>query len=119
MKSEEKKAFDWPKLVSAWEKSGIPQKIYCEQHGLPYARFVYERSLHLSRQQKASGDGAFLSVKQSLERPALPPVTLSPPPSPSPGFVLRCPNGYQLTIPLQADSQTLSQLLSFIGRSGC
>jgi len=103
---------DWKALSLAWEKSGLPQKKYCQENSLSYSRFVYERSRLIKRNQPPS-TGEFLAVKNQAERVSTEARTNL---GASSGFVLRCPNGYQLAIPAGADAPTLNRLLSFLGR---
>lgn len=107
---------DWPEQVLAWETSGVPQKEYCRQKELPYQRFVYERSRLVKNRQRGSA-GEFLPIKKAAKLSAT--ESLSSLPALPAGFVLRCPNGYQLAIPTQADALTLNRLLSFIGATTC
>ena len=107
---------DWKELVLGWENSGISQKEYCRQKELPYARFVYERSQLIKKHQHSSS-GEFLPIKKETKLSAT--ESLSSLPALPTGFVLRCPNGYQLAIPAQADALTLNRLLSFIGATAC
>lgn len=108
---------DWPEQVLAWETSGIRQKEYCRQKELPYARFVYERS-QLIKKHRRSRAGQFLPIKQEAKLSPTETSSSSLAALPT-GFVLRCPNGYQLAIPGQADAVTLNRLLSFIGAAAC
>ena len=107
---------DWKQEILSWEKSGLSQKKYCQQRQLPYARFVYERSQLVKKNQHKSA-GEFLPIKKEAKLSKT--ESLSSLPALPAGFVLRCPNGYQLAIPAQADALTLNQLLSFIGATAC
>lgn len=103
---------DWKTWVLAWEKSDLSQKKYCQENALSYSRFVYERN-RLIKQNQPSSTGEFLAVKNQAERAS---TQAHPHLGASSGFVLRCPNGYQLAIPAGADAPTLNRLLSFLGR---
>ncbi len=43
MKSVQKKEF-WQQHIQAWEKSKLPQKVYCQQNNISYANFGYWRT---------------------------------------------------------------------------
>jgi hypothetical protein len=106
----------WDERVLAWEKGELSQKEYCQQNNLPFSRFIYARNRLMRQRQSASGK--FLRIKKSEEAaPSL--FSLLAPGSPPGGFILRCPNGYQLNIPCHADGATLDCLLRFIGMSAC
>ncbi len=57
----------WQDKISAWEGSGLTQKLFCEQHKLDYHRFGYwRRKFHAKAKpvdlvHRASG---FVSVQQ-------------------------------------------------------
>jgi hypothetical protein len=108
---------DWPEQVLAWETSGVPQKEYCRQKELRYQRFVYERSQLMKKRQNSQA-GQFLPIKKEAKLSSMEasPSSLTALPT---GFVLRCPSGYQLAIPGEADAMTLNRLLSFIGAIAC
>lgn len=69
---------DWPELIEEWGRSGLTQKVFCEQKGVSYAAFCSQRSRRNRRRVKtkkarpknveAKQTAAFIPVEvESLE----------------------------------------------------
>ncbi len=74
------------RLVAGWERSGLPQREYCQRHEIPPSTFDYYR--RRARQQQASQAAHLAPVHI---------VNSKPEPKPEPGgFVLVLVNGRRI-----------------------
>jgi len=54
-------------LVAGWSKSGLSQKVYCEQHSMRYHVFHYWFKRYREQQEATMGNGFIpLQVSQSI-----------------------------------------------------
>ena len=88
MKSDQKKSF-WQQHIQNWDKSKLPQKVYCQQNNISFASFGYWRT-RLNR----------------LNKPAqkLIPVTLT---QSSVMVVMTLPLGIRIDVPAHALAEVL------------
>ena len=112
--SSEVKKIDWESMIAAWKSSGLTRKEFCEQHQLNHNQFLYQR---VKYDQKGRHLPEWLSVQQS-EKKSLPPPTMGITPLAT-GFLLKTPQGHQLSIPAGADAPTLKILLAFMRERVC
>lgn len=107
---------DWFKMITKWEKSGLTRKLFCEQYQLDYHQFLYQRA-KWNQKNRAPLPSNWLSIPRGENK--LIPAPEGVPTAPSPGFLLKTIQGYQLTIPFSADTSTLKTLLSFMKEVSC
>jgi hypothetical protein len=110
----EAKKIDWESMVSAWKSSRLTRKEFCEQHQLNHNQFLYQR---VKYDQKRGHPPEWLSVQQSEKKSSASPATGVAPMVT--GFLLKTPQGHQLSIPAGADAPTLKILLAFMRESTC
>ncbi len=56
-------AHDWPAIIAAWQRSGLPQTTFCREHNISYSHFKYHR-YGASRPPETTG----ASEKNSLNK---------------------------------------------------
>ena len=108
------KKIDWRSMIAAWKSSGLTRKEFCEQHQLNHNQFLYQR---VKYDQKRGHPPEWLSVQQSGKKPSASPIMGVTPMAT--GFLLKTPQGHQLSIPASADVPTLKILLAFMRESTC
>ena len=112
----ESKRLNWELLVEEWKSSGLTQKQFCDQKQVDYCQFRYQRTRFGDKRKSSLPN--WLNV-QPGEKKSLP-ISPAAPTQPLPGyFVLKTPQGSQLSIPAGADANTLKILLNFIGENPC
>jgi hypothetical protein len=99
------KQLDWPAIISEWQASGLTKRDFCTKRSLSYENFVY----HSAKK-----------TKQDNPSPKLLPLKIANDPSSmctakTNHFTLYYPNGTRLSIPAQADKDTLKLILSCLG----
>lgn len=112
--TDEVKKIDWESMVSAWKSSKLTRKEFCEQHQLNHNQFLYQR---VKYDQKPRRPPEWLSVQQSEKKLSASPITSVAPMTT--GFLLKTPQGHQLSIPAGADTPTLKILLAFMREGTC
>lgn len=92
---------DWVSLIEQWKSSALSQNKFCESLGISRQLF----SAHYNRLNKNEKPLAkFIPVKLTQE--------ILPSPSAASNFVLLWPNGIKLSIPVNADKDTLKIIIS-------
>ena len=98
-------AIDWPKIIQAWEDSGLLQKEFCRQQGIKFRLFTYHRTkLKKSKSSKSKLLPLKIAKNKSLRD------SLAP-------FSVLLPTGIKLLIPQDHDRKALRQLLDILGGS--
>lgn len=100
MTNEERVAV-WEAHVAAWRASGLPQSVFCREHGLKEHLLGY----WIRRGRTKSIEPAFLPVKASTAAQTDKIMT---------GINLRSPSGWAVQIPSNMNMATLSELLRHV-----
>lgn len=96
---------DWEAVVAEQEKSGMPQKEFCEERGLILTTFVYHRCRIKKNSREAQRlQPSFKPVKviKNDEASAIGDIRLS------------LPNGFQCAFPCQLDSTQIKRLVEVL-----
>ena len=97
---------DWAEVLKAWETSGQPQKIFCDERGLNYATFVYQRSQQREKQRQG-GDFLQATLKSSpVAKESLFCIA---------DVLVQLPSGVRIKFPLSADKTQLRTWLEALG----
>lgn len=103
MKTKSPRHQIWQAHINAWEKSGLTQKIYCNEHGLKLATFgVWRKRLQAPEQERLSFIKASSRVQEDY---ASGKVVLQ----------LALPNGVRLGLNEEINESLLHQVLHFAG----
>ncbi len=94
----------WQLLSNEWEKSDLPQKIFCQQKGIAYKTFLRRRS----QLNKANST----RPKTSLAKLQ---ITPTPQRLDAHGIHISCRNGTQLMLPLSVSKTDLEWFLIKLG----
>ena|SRR3990167_2774692 len=94
---------DWKNIIADWENSGLSQTEFCKSRKLNYQTFGYQRSKSLKKMIRKTG---LLPVK----------IIGKDQPIGTNHFILQWPTGMKLSIPINADSDTLKILLSYASK---
>jgi len=94
---------DWRRLNKKWESSGTPQKLFCKEHDIPYATFVYWRSKIV---QAPSG----LAKKIAFQEIKAPTYETSLPINSKPTINISLPGNIAITIPIGVEERVLTIL---------
>lgn len=106
------------RLVAKWERSGLTQREYCRQIGIPVTTFDYYRRRQLARTEEArTGVSAPPAVATPLVQVRLAehqPPTASPTTAPSAGFAITLRNGRRLEAGWAYPAAALAQLIAIV-----
>lgn len=106
-------------LVAKWERSGLTQREYCRQIGIPVTTFDYYRRRQLARTEEArTGVSAPPAVATPLVQVRLAedqrPATASPATAPSAGFAITLRNGRRLETGWEYPAAALAHLIAIV-----
>jgi len=94
----------WRQLVEEQNKSGMTQKIFCNQHNISLSQFIYYNCLFKNKDN--------LPVKKS---PSFAPVKISDKNNMTSGEIkLSLPNGFQFTFPSDLDVIQIKRLIEVL-----
>tara|TARA_B100000941_G_C28350118_1_gene471386 strand:- start:364 stop:714 length:351 start_codon:yes stop_codon:yes gene_type:complete len=101
---------EWRELCAEWERGELPQKQFCKDRGIDYARFTWWRSKILTEQGKSRRNKSS-SIK---------PVELGCMPSrPAESLQLYLPTGVRVLVPSTCSKEQLSMALDALGVTQC
>jgi hypothetical protein len=99
----------WARIAEQFEQSGLTQKQFAQQHGLPLSTvqsWIYRRRRHASRSQ--------------AQPVRLLPVEVSPTPvADRGGLEVITPQGVRLRVPAGTDVDYVAGLVAALGRAAC
>ena len=97
----------WQEHMTAWESSGLSQLTYCNEQGLHYNSFVYQRGRLANNQANPS-----VKFVEAIE-------TTPPKEAQTPVLQFMLPNGVRIGMTAAADAQFIQRVLSVIGGLKC
>ncbi len=105
-------------LVAKWERSGLTQREYCQQVGIPVTTFNYYRRRQLARADEARAaivvpgpnPTPLVQVRLAEDQPP----TASPTTAPSAGFAITLRNGRRLEAGWEYPAAALAQLIAIV-----
>ena len=106
-------SIDWGKINDEYEKSGLPQKIFCQNNHIQFNQFTYQRQ-RLKHHNQAKKKLAPVVVRED-EFDFVSHRTVKA----CKGFILEWPNGKRLIIPIDTNAQALNIVLTELGRVEC
>lgn len=98
---------NWVEHIQNWQKSGLTQRAYCQQHKINRSTFAG----HLSRQQKLEADRQSAAIVPVIIEPALNKHSRTPTLQKNSDIQIQHSSGWQLSVPHSIDINWLSQLL--------
>lgn len=114
-KPEGSQSPNWKCLVAEWKSSGLTRRKFCQQKQLDYHQFLYQRTKYGEKSQSLLP--SWLSVEAGKKKSL--PISSGIGQALPGYFILKMPEGGQLSIPAQADINTLKVLLNFIRETRC
>jgi hypothetical protein len=108
MQTNRDKAF-WQRLIRAYERSGLEQRIFCERHGVELGRFKY----HLYKSKQRRNEKVATRTSSALVR-----VETPKPASPAHGSGTNGLGGVVLCF-AGADPRYIAAVLSEVGNARC
>lgn len=94
----------WLEHIRAWERSGLSQKAYCEQHHVGFASFQRWRRIAME-EEKPTNDSPLTFIPVNVTKPH------------SSCLTLRIKQDLRLEIPVDFDSGTLRQVIQILQTS--